>query len=71
MADERPQPQEPLLERQGVVTDAIIAGAVVGGAAVHGFAEGLGHAVGEKIAHRPAAEPKQEVILPPGVEKPD
>ena len=39
MADKRPQPQEPVLQRQGVVLDAIIAGA-------ENFATGVGIGAG-------------------------
>jgi hypothetical protein len=67
MAEEKPQPQDKHLERQGVVTDAINA-----------FATGLGAGAGgvgaakliDAISTDPPKEPKPQVELPPGVEKP-
>lgn len=69
MAGETSQPEAQRVERQGVVTDSIVA-----------FSEGLGIGAGGVGAAKfidaltgakpPEPEPKQEVVLPPGVERP-
>jgi len=64
--DEQPSPPEKL-ERQGVVTD-------LAAAAVAGGATGAAGAITAKLLNLPAEPPpppQPEVVLPPGVEKPE
>ncbi len=64
--DDRPSPPEKI-ERQGVLTD-------LAAAAVTGVSAGVTGTVAGKLLDRPSGpppEPQPEVILPPGVEKPE